>query len=136
MSVKNSKGSVIIVEDDMLLSLVQSRMIEKLGYNVVAKAVTGEDAVEKVRELQPDAVVMDISLKGSMDGIDAMEEIRTFSDVSVIYLSGNSDKQSLARARKTNLTEFLVKPITADQLAGPLERAVDPKKDEMINQAS
>ncbi|MCC5914819.1 MAG: response regulator [Balneolaceae bacterium] len=136
MSAKNSKGSVIIVEDDMLLSLVQSRMIEKLGYDVVAKAVSGEDAVEKVRELQPDAVVMDISLKGPMDGIDAMEEIRTFSDVSVIYLSGNSDKQSLARARKTLFTEFLVKPITADQLAGPLESAVNPKKDEMINQAS
>lgn len=123
------------MEDDILLSLVQSRMIEKLGYTVAAKAASGIDAIQKIREHTPDVVIMDISLKDDMDGIEVMREVRNFSNVPVIYLSGNSDKHSLARARKTGYIDFLVKPITAEQLRKPLQRALKtPDTDEIFNQ--
>lgn len=136
----NTKGTVVIVEDDMLLSLVEGKIVERLGYKVLAKAVNGREAIEKAKTHQPDVILMDISLKGDMDGIDTMKEIRTFSEVSVIYLSGNSDKHNRERARKTNPVDYLVKPISADALVQPLKKAIKlnrlNKKDDRINQAS
>ncbi len=124
MKNNRSKGSILIVEDDMLLSLVEGRIIEKLGYEVVGKATTGEQAVELVRDLNPDAVVMDISLKGKMSGIDALEEIREFSNIPVIFLSGDSDRESIQEAKKSGNADYLVKPIKADDILLPLKRAV------------
>jgi CheY-like chemotaxis protein len=121
---KNSKGNVFIVEDDMLLSLVEERLLIKLGYTVIGKAVSGEEAVSKIREAKPDAILMDISLSGEMDGIDTMTEIRNFSSVPVVYLSGNSDQLNLERAKKTRYVDYLVKPITEHDLVEPLKRAM------------
>lgn len=136
----DTKGTVLIVEDDMLLSLVEGRIVEKLGYEVLAKAVNGREAIEKARVHHPDVILMDISLKGDLDGIDTMKEIRTLSDVSVIYLSGNSDKHNRERARKTNPIDYLVKPISADSLIRPLKKAIKisrlNKKDDRINPRS
>jgi len=121
--IKN-KGNVFIVEDDMLLSLVEERLLMKLGYNVTGKAVSGEEAVPKIKSVKPDVILMDISLSGEMDGIDTMTEIRNFSSVPVIYLSGNSDQLNLERAKKTSYVEYLVKPITEQDLVTPLNKAM------------
>jgi two-component system, response regulator PdtaR len=132
MSNRRTKGTVIIVEDDMLLSLVETRIIEKLGYEVKAKAISGEDAVQKIKSIQPDVVIMDISLKGEMDGIDAMNRVRSFSNVPVIYLSGNGDKLSKERARKTQYVEYLVKPINPGDIEAPLEKAMKLNREELL----
>lgn len=124
MNTKKSKGSVLIVEDDMLLSLVETRIIEKLGYTVVAKATSGESAVKKVEALNPDVVVMDIGLSGEMNGIEASRKIRTFSDVPVIFLSGDANRDSIREAKETGNSEYLVKPIKADDILNPLKRAI------------
>ncbi len=117
-------GRVLIVEDDMLLSMVEERLIQKLGYSVVGKVARGMDAVEKALELEPDVIVMDISLKGDMDGIETMEMIREKSGVPVIYLSGSSDRYHYERAKKTDFVGFLTKPITSGDLKDPLFSAV------------
>lgn len=114
---------ILIVEDDMLLALVEERFVKKMGHEVVAKVVSGEDAVQKAKTLEPDLILMDIILKGEIDGIQAMEQIREFSNVPVIYLSGNSDRFNYERAKKTEFTDYLVKPITSNELAAPLGRA-------------
>lgn len=120
---KEAVKKVLIVEDDMLLSLVEERLIQKMGHDVIAKVGSGKDAIEKAEELKPDIIVMDIILKGDMDGIEAMEEIRKHSDVPVIYLSGNSDRFNYERARKTGFTDYLVKPITSNDLKKPFKEA-------------
>ncbi|MGF1671760.1 MAG: response regulator [Balneolaceae bacterium] len=122
---KENKGRILIVEDDVLLSLVEERLLKKLGYGVAGKAVDGEDAIKKAKDLTPDAILMDISLKGDMDGVQAMEVIREFSKVPVIYLSGNSDKYNMERAKKTEYIDYLVKPITAEDLVTPLKNAMN-----------
>lgn len=121
--------NVLIVEDDMLLSLVEERLIEKMGHKVVAKVGSGRDAVDKAKELQPDIILMDIILKGDMDGIEAMEEIRKESEVPVVYLSGNSDRFNYERAKKTGFTDYLVKPITSNDLYRPFEKAFSKSSD-------
>ncbi|MGK7371107.1 MAG: response regulator [Candidatus Halalkalibacterium sp. M3_1C_030] len=123
-SVKN----VLIVEDDMLLSLVEERLIEKMGHKVVAKVGTGSDAIDKAKKLSPDIILMDIVLKGDIDGIEAMEEIRKHSNVPVVYLSGNSDRFNYERAKKTGFTDYLVKPITSNDLYKPFEKAFAKKE--------
>ncbi len=124
-SVKN----VLIVEDDMLLSLVEERLIEKMGHKVIAKVGSGKEAIEKAKELKPDIILMDIILKGDVDGIEAMEEIRKHSNVPVVYLSGNSDRFNYERAKKTGFTDYLVKPITSNDLYRPFEKAFSDKEE-------
>ncbi len=123
----NQKGSVLIVEDDMLLSMVEERLIKKLGYDVIGKVDNGSEAVEKAEELNPDIIVMDISLKGEMDGIETMEMIREQSSVPVIYLSGSGDRYFYERAKKTGFTDFLTKPVTGSDLEAPLNSAIEQK---------
>src|SRR5690625_624251 len=116
------EGTVLIVEDDTLLAVVEERMLTRLGYQVLDKVESGEEAIEKVRRLEPDLILMDITLKGKLDGIAAMKEIRRFSDIPVIYLSGNSDRFNYERAKKTGFVDYLVKPVKQEDLVDPLER--------------
>lgn len=120
----NRKARVCIVEDDKLLALVEKRLVEKLGYEVVGQAATGEDAIRMVQDLEPDIIIMDISLKGSMDGIETVERIRQeHYPLPVIFLSGNSDRMHLERAKKAGFTDYLVKPVTLQELSAPLLKA-------------
>ncbi len=107
---------VLIVEDDFMLSLINKKYVELMGHNVVAAVTNGIDAIKAVKDHSPDVILMDIRLDGTMDGIDAMNEIEKFSAVPVIYLSGNSDAENKARAAKTHMIAFCVKPIHLEQL--------------------
>lgn len=124
MESRNKKGSVLIVEDDRLLSLITERLLRKLGYEIAGKAVSAEEAIDLVRESAPDVVIMDIFLEGGMNGIDTVRQIRTFSEVPVIFISGTSNKRSFLQAKETGFVDFLVKPIMAVDLVGPLNRAM------------
>jgi len=127
MKKNSSKGSVVIVEDDMLLSLVESRIIEKLGYTVIGKAQSGEQAIDMARQLKPDVIVMDMSLKGKMTGLEASEEIRRFSETPIIFLSGSAESDLIKSAKKLGNADYLVKPIKADDMLNPLKKAVKRK---------
>lgn len=113
----NSKQkTVMIVEDDLILNLLYESYLEKLGYDAEGELVYGKTAIEIAKRIKPDLILMDISLEGDMDGIDAMLEIRKFSDVPVIYITGNSDPYHVERAKETNYLDYLVKPIEFDVL--------------------
>lgn len=133
---REHKGRVLIVEDDMLLSMVEERLIQKLGFDVVGKIDNGPDAIEKTEELDPDVIVMDISLKGDMDGIEAMQVIRENSSVPVIYLSGSGDRYFYERAKKTGFTDFLTKPVTGGELKSPLLAAMGQKNGRKSDRSS
>ncbi|MEP0554355.1 MAG: response regulator [Balneola sp.] len=108
--------TVMIVEDDLILNLLYESYLEKLGYGAEGELVYGKTAIEIAKRIKPDLILMDISLEGEMDGIDAMHEIRKFSDVPVIYITGNSDPYHVERAKETNYLDYLVKPIEFDVL--------------------
>ena len=125
MADSKQKGRVLIVEDDMLLAMVEERLLENLGYQVLDKVERGREAIERVLALDPDVIIMDISLKGSMDGIDTMEKIREQSNVPVVYLSGSRERYDYERARKTGFSGYLTKPITRGELKEPLRKAMN-----------
>lgn len=119
------KGSVLIVEDDRLLTLVTERLLTKLGYYVAGKVQSAREAIDAVRETPADAVLMDISLDDEMSGIEAARQIRQFSSIPLIFLSGSSDESTYRQAEEVGMTDFLVKPISADDLVEPLNQAME-----------
>lgn len=116
-----STKKVLIVEDDMIISLVVENMIKKLGYTLVGKASSGDKAIELAIKEKPDIVLMDIRLKGNMDGIEAITKIKEHVDIDVIYLTGNSDKVNYERAKATDCIDLISKPFTIAELTRSLE---------------
>lgn len=106
----------IIVEDNLIMSILYENYLQKMVFHTVGEIKDGKSAVELVRKYEPDVVIMDIKLQGNMDGITASEKIREFSDVPIIFITGNSDAESKERASKIDNSNFLVKPITEDKL--------------------
>jgi|AntRauTorcE11898_2_1112593.scaffolds.fasta_scaffold19211_3 CheY-like chemotaxis protein len=115
------KKRVLIVEDEIILSLVLEQMITQMGHTVVDKVTTGEMAIEKALEEQPDLIFMDIHLSGEMDGIEAVSEIQQKIEVSVIYITASTSYIHEKRIRKTSFLDFLTKPVTRYQLSDSLE---------------
>jgi two-component system, response regulator PdtaR len=115
---------ILVVEDDSIISLTIQGRLKTFGYDVVGKATTGEDAIKKVKELQPDLVLMDIHLKGPMDGIQAAETIYGFYNIPVIYLTAFSDEKTLERAQKTSPFGYIVKPFSDDSLRTTIKMAL------------
>ena len=112
---------VLIVEDDMIISLVIENMVKELGHEVVGKATSGSDAIELALENKPDLILMDIRLKGEMDGIEAVKEIKENITTSVIYLTGNSDRVNYDRAKATECVDLITKPFTINDLTKSFE---------------
>ena len=117
--------NVLIIEDELLLAMLNQQVVENAGYYVIGTLTTGEDAIEAAKNNKLDLILMDIFLDGEIDGISAMEEIRTFSNVPVIYVTGNSDTAAKKRAEKTNYSLFLVKPVLPDTLQNAIQKAIE-----------
>jgi signal transduction histidine kinase len=101
---------ILIVEDELIAAESLSLDLEKLGYEVMGVVTTGEKAINKVKQSPPDLILMDIMLKGSMDGISAAHEIYRQFKIPIIYLSAYADTATLERAQSTPAYGYLVKP--------------------------
>ena len=108
---------VLIVEDELIISLLIERMVSNLGHEVVEKVSSGEEAIAAAKQHEPDIILMDIRLQGEIDGIEAMKKIREQKDVPVIYISGNTDKLHKDKVDSSEYIEFLSKPITFSELS-------------------
>ncbi|WP_440999221.1 response regulator [Fodinibius sp. SL11] len=108
---------VLIVEDEMIIAMLIERMVTNMGHQVIDKVSSGEDAINKALEHSPDLILMDIRLKGEIDGIDAMCKIQEKMKIPVIYISGNSDLAHLEKIEMTDYIDFLSKPITQSDLS-------------------
>lgn len=106
----------IIVEDNLILSLLYENYLKEMVFKTVGEITSGEKAVELVKKYSPDVVIMDIMLNGSMDGIQAAQEIRKFTQAPIIFITGNSDIAHVERAKLVENSKFLKKPISEDKL--------------------
>lgn len=111
-----SKKRVLLVEDDEIIAFLHKHFLEKCGFETIETVDNGVEAIEDVRKLLPDAVLMDIRINGDMDGIEAAQKIREFSDAPIIFLTGNSDDGTLERAKSTSKSGYLIKPIKQEEL--------------------
>ncbi len=119
------KAKLLIVEDEQIIALGLRKSLEKLGYDVVGIANSGEDAVRAALEKTPDLVLMDIILAGPMDGIEAARRIQADVDVPFIYLTANADPATVERARDTMPSGYLNKPVNERDLLTNIDSAIN-----------
>ena len=119
------KRKIMIVEDERIIARDLTRQLTDLGYDVVAAAYSGEEAVAKVGEFHPDLVLMDIVLAGRMDGIQAAEKIKAIADIPVVYLTAYSDQKTLGRAKISGPSGYVLKPVKKKQLQVTIELALN-----------
>ncbi|MFL5753535.1 MAG: response regulator [Bacteroidia bacterium] len=119
-----SKTNILVVEDESIVSKDIQNSLKKLGYNVVGACNNGEEAVELVREKQPDLVLMDIMLKGEMSGIDAADIIRTQLNIPIIFLTAYADESTLSKAKVTEPYGYILKPFKEIDLHSSIEMAI------------
>ena len=105
-------SKILVVEDERITAEDIKSGLENAGYRVPAMVSTGEDAVDKAGKLRPDLVLMDIRLKGKMDGIEAAGQIKLRYNIPVIYLSAYSDEYTVKRAKITEPSGYIVKDET------------------------
>jgi diguanylate cyclase (GGDEF)-like protein/PAS domain S-box-containing protein len=122
--VNTGQTRVLVVEDEGVIALDLKGRLQDLGYSVVGLASSGEQALRKVRQLDPDLVLLDIVIQGPMDGIDTAGRIREHSNIPVIFLTAHSDDATLMRAKATRPHGYLVKPFRPQELRTTIEVAL------------
>jgi PAS domain S-box-containing protein len=125
-----AKLKILLVEDEAIVAMDVQERLRSLGYTVPAVASTGKAAIQKAAEAQPDLVLMDIKLKGGMDGIQAADEIRGRFDIPIVYLTALSDEATLQRAKATGPFGYLRKPFDEGELRTAIEIALYKHKSE------
>lgn len=105
-----TKPTILIVEDEFIAAESLSLDLQKLGYEVVEIVSTGEKAIEKANTYRPHLILMDIMLRGKMDGITAAQKIYQQLKIPIVYLSAYADVSTLERAKSIPAYGYLVKP--------------------------
>ena len=119
-----AKINVLVVEDESIVSKDIQHSLKKLGYNVVGAASTGEKAIELALSALPDIILMDIMLKGQMNGIEAADEIRKTCSIPVIFLTAYADESTLSKAKITEPYGYILKPFKEIDLHTTIEMAI------------
>lgn len=119
-----NKKKILIVEDDPVSSALTATYARELGYDVLCTVSTGREAVDSAGSLKPDLVIMDVVLRGNMDGIDAARNIYENYRVPVIFITQSSLDENLDRIRNTNPFGYLIKPVDRHELRVSIEMAL------------
>lgn len=123
--------SILVVEDEIITARDIEAKLKKLGHGVVGIASSGEEAIQKAAELTPDMILMDITLEGKMDGIEASIEIDKHQNIPIIYLTAHTDLITLHRAKVTEPHGYIVKPFTQRDLIITISMALYKHRMEM-----
>lgn len=115
---------ILVVEDEMIVAAKISMQLTNLGYKVTGILSRGEEAVVNVKENVVDLVLLDINLKGKIDGIETRKQIQQFSELPVIYLTANGDEATFNRAKVTKPAGFISKPFRQLDLQRAIELAI------------
>ncbi len=119
-----AKARIMVVEDEGVVAMQVAETLKGLGYEVPVIAMTGEEAVSKLLETEPDLVLMDIHLRGGVSGIEAAHRIRQRLDVPIVYLTAFSDSETLEQAQLTEPYGYVLKPFEEKSLHAILQMSL------------
>lgn len=120
----NTQIKILIVEDEMIIAANIAMQLKNLGYSVTATIPRGEEVLPSIEKIQPDIILMDINLKGGLDGVDIVHKIQKKYNIAIIYLTANADEGNFNRAKQTNPFAFISKPFKKMDLQHTLELTV------------
>jgi signal transduction histidine kinase len=124
MTERESKIQILIVEDEAIIGMDLQTRLARQGYEVPLVVDTGLKAIQKAGEMKPDLILMDIFLKGEMDGIEAAEQIRKKYAFPVVFLTANTDKKTFERAKRSTPLGYIQKPFQENVLFSTIEIAL------------
>ena len=115
---------ILIVEDEKISAMAMRKMLVELGYTVIGTVMSGEQAIKKASEIQPDLVLMDIKLDGLLDGIETAETLNRLYNIPVVYITAYEDEQIFQRAKLTAPFGYMIKPFDERLLRINIEIAI------------
>jgi AmiR/NasT family two-component response regulator len=118
-----ARKRILIVEDENITGMDICQIVHELGYEPIGPVASGKDAVTSALTHYPDIILMDLTLKGPMDGIQAAEAIRSQYPCPVIYVTGNSDPSTFGRANASEPSGYVLKPIEERELHAAIKMA-------------
>jgi diguanylate cyclase (GGDEF)-like protein/PAS domain S-box-containing protein len=118
------QASILVVEDEPIIALDLSHRLDELGYRVLRRVASGEDAIESAQSLRPDLVLMDINIEGAIDGIDAAHRIRETVGTPVVFMTAYAQDETLARAQACRPYGYLIKPYESRALHATIQVAL------------
>ncbi len=119
-----AKAKILVVEDEAITAKDLQNRLRGLGYDAPAIASSGEGAIKKAEEIKPDLILMDIILKGDMDGIEAAEQIRDRFDIPVVYVTAYLDEERLEKTKVSAPYGYITKPFGDKDLRPVIEMAL------------
>ena len=119
-----AKARIFVVEDEVIVAEMLKLNLERSGYEIAGHEIYGEAVVEAVARSKPDLILMDIRLKGKIDGIAAAMQVRERIDTPVIYVTAYGDAETLQRAKQTAPYGYLIKPFEIETLRSTIETAL------------
>ncbi len=119
-----SKKKIFVVEDESIVSLEIQNRLKVLGYEVAGHAASGDEAITKITQVKPDLVLMDIRIKGDIDGIETASRIKKILDIPIIFLTAYADETTLQRAKITDPFGYIIKPFEERELSINIEIAL------------
>ena len=115
---------ILVVEDELIVSMELKSRLNDLGYSVCGTVASGEEAIEQANKQEPDIILMDINIKGAYDGVQAAEIIKSDHDIPIIFITAFTDPQTLQRAKITEPYGYIIKPFEDRDLHTSIEIAI------------
>ena len=126
------KEKILVVEDEVIIALDLKKTLNKLGYAVIKMATSGEEAIKIAEKMHPDLALMDIKLKGNLNGIEAAKRIRNRFNIPIIYVTAYSDRKTLGLMGKTGYSFRITKPFVDEEISTVIEKAFSEKNDSKV----
>jgi len=115
------KKKILIVEDQLIITMDLEYMLQELGYDVCGICTNYDDAVLAIKSARPDLILVDIILYGEKTGIDLAHEINTSYDTPFIFLTSHADRSTIEAAKATNPAGYIVKPFNRNDVYASIE---------------
>ena len=128
-----TQEKILIVEDDALIGADLKSTLSEYGYNVLGPIDSGEKVITDIKKLSPDFILMDINLKGTLDGIETAERLQSLIKIPIVFLSALSDETTLQRAKLANPYGYLIKPFEGAELRSTIETTLHRFKNDSKN---
>lgn len=118
-------AKILIVEDEAIVAMATKMMLSNLGHEIVASFSSAEQMITAVDQKEADLILMDIKLKGLLDGIQAAENIRLNKNIPILFITGNSDNKTKQRINEISNSFMLQKPVMIDDLRYGLKKLLN-----------
>lgn len=123
---------IMVVDDEKIITMHLEELLTNMGYNVVATASNGEEAIEKAEKSEPDLIFMDIIMPGEMSGIDAAIKIKEQFNIPIVFLTAFADDKIVEKAKISEPFSYIIKPFNSQELKAAIEIAIYKKNIEKM----